>query len=215
MWLDEVRDQARIDSSSFTGEQTRHGSVPPPAVSCCTGTAVMHARWCRCPFAMISVAVADIMPWCVPNECTHVSKRPGWRVDASTLNRQLISSPFALGFVLLPHFSVAADNALNQQWLDYHNFEAAAPPLGFDFGRKLGVGLSHTVKVQMTPMGTVDNSITINNCTFQGRCHLTSFGPLHGALASAFSCRTLKPLQWPPPQPLSPRLPADAGLRSL
>lgn len=36
-WLDEVRDHAQIDNSSFTGEQTRYGNVPPPAVNSCTG----------------------------------------------------------------------------------------------------------------------------------------------------------------------------------
>lgn len=120
-----------------------------------------------------------------------IARLPRCSVAAdNVLNQQRLDSESYLPPAHLLYLHLLADNTLNQKWLDYHNFEAAAPPLNFDFGTQLGVGLSHTVKVQMTPMGTVDNSVAISNCTFQGRCHHISCGLLRGALASTSTCRT-------------------------
>lgn len=62
-----------------------------------------------------------------------------------------------------------ADNKLNQRWLDYWNFAEDAPNLNFYTGNNLGVGLAHTVKIQMSPDPARPNSATVRNCSFTSK----------------------------------------------
>ncbi len=62
-----------------------------------------------------------------------------------------------------------ADNKLNQRWLDYWNFAEEAPTLNFYTGNNLGLGLAHTVKIQMSPDPARPNSATVRNCSFTSK----------------------------------------------
>lgn len=61
-----------------------------------------------------------------------------------------------------------ADNTFNQPWLDHVAFAAEAHLEGFMTGFTLGTGVIHMVKVQMTPLGALPNSVQISHCTFAG-----------------------------------------------
>ncbi|GFR39712.1 hypothetical protein Agub_g192 [Astrephomene gubernaculifera] len=58
-------------------------------------------------------------------------------------------------------------NELTQLWLDYISFMTAALNEGISYGTTVGAGISHTVKVQMTALGDVENTAIIKNCRFE------------------------------------------------
>ncbi|KAG2493106.1 hypothetical protein HYH03_008769 [Edaphochlamys debaryana] len=58
-------------------------------------------------------------------------------------------------------------NSLTQLWLDSWGWNTPAPDEGFIPGRNLGAGMSHVVKIGMTPLGTVTNTATVSNSVFE------------------------------------------------